>query len=289
MTDTKKVAIVTGASRGIGAAVARALAKEGYAVAVAARATREQPRSTPGTLDDVVDRIRDDGGEALSVPTDLYDRAQVAAMVERTVAAYGRLDVLVNNAAASFRGDWDQPLRHHDFTMTITFDAPYVACRQAVPHFRAVGEGRILNVSSGSAFRSPPGTEASLSYGAAKIALEHLSVDLARQLASDRIAVNCFRVDTGVATQGALDVMPGDISHWPSPETAAEGVIWMLSQPVSYSGRLEGMRYLALREGIMPSVAALTDPLPPNSFPDPDGTLPHELSSDGAPAYVVRK
>jgi NAD(P)-dependent dehydrogenase (short-subunit alcohol dehydrogenase family) len=117
MTDTKKVAIVTGASRGIGAAVAIALAKEGYAVGCAARATRDQPRSTPGTLDDVVDRIHDLGGEALSVPTDLYDRAQIAAMVEQTVAAFGRLDVLVNNAAASFRGNWDQPLRHHDFTV----------------------------------------------------------------------------------------------------------------------------------------------------------------------------
>jgi NAD(P)-dependent dehydrogenase (short-subunit alcohol dehydrogenase family) len=194
---------------------------------------------------------------------------------------------VVNNAAASFRGNWDQPLRHHDFTMKITCDAPYVPSRQAVPHFRAVGEGRILNGSSGSAFRSPPGTEASLSYGAAKIALEHLSVDLAQQLASDRIAVNCFRIDTGVATQGALDVMPGDISHWPTPEVAAEGIIWMLSQPVSYSGQLEGMRHLALREGIMPTVAALTDPLPPSSFPDPDGALRHELSSGGAPHIVM--
>lgn len=267
MTDTRKVAIVTGASRGIGAATAVALAKEGYAVACAARATRNQPRSTPGTLDDVVDRIHHAGGEALSVRTDLYDRAEVAAMIERTVAAFGRLDVLVNNAAASFRGNWDQPIRHHDFTMAITLDAPYIAARQAIPHFRAVGEGRILNVSSGSAFKSPPGTEASPSYGIGKIGLEHLTVDLAEQLAPDRIAVNVFRVDSGVATQGARDVMAGDISHWPSPETAAEGIVWMLSQPISYTGQLEGMRYLALREGIMATVAALKDPLPPTQFP----------------------
>ncbi len=267
MTEAKRVAIVTGASRGIGAALAVALGKEGYAVACAARATRDQPRSTPGTLDDVVDRIRDDGGEALSVPTDLYDRGQVASMIEQTVAAYGRLDVLVNNAAASFRGNWDQPLRHHDFTLTITLDAPYVAIRHAVPHFRAVGEGRVVNVSSGSAFKSPPGTEASPSYGIAKIGLEHLTVDLAEQLAPDRIAVNVFRVDGGVATEGARDVMPGDISHWPTPETTAEGIMWMLNQPISYTGQLEGMRYLALREGIMASVAALKDPLPPTQFP----------------------
>ncbi len=267
MAETGKVAIVTGASRGIGAALAVALAKEGYSVACAARATRDQPRPTRGTLDDVVDRIHDVGGEGLIVPTDLYDRAQVAAMVERTVAAFGRLDVLVNNAAASFRGNWDQPLRHHDFTMAITLDAPYVACRQAIPHLKAAGEGRIVNVSSGSAFRSTLSTEASLSYGVAKIGLERLTVDLAEQLVADRIAVNCFRVDGGVATEGAHDVMPGDISHWPSPEEAAEGVIWMLSQPVSYSGQLEGMRHLALREGIMATVAALTDPLPPTQFP----------------------
>jgi NAD(P)-dependent dehydrogenase (short-subunit alcohol dehydrogenase family) len=106
-----------------------------------------------------------------------------------------------------------------------------------------------------------------MSYGIAKIGLEHMTVDLAEQLASDRIAVNVFRVDGGVATEGARDVMPGDISHWPTPETAAEGIIWMLSQPISYTGRLEGMRPLALREGIMPTVAALKGPLPPTQFP----------------------
>ncbi len=266
MTEAKRVAIVT-ASRGIGAVLAVRWGKRGTRL----RARREQPGISLGrrralSMTSSIGSAND-GGEALSVPTDLYDRGQVASMIEQTVAAYGRLDVLVNNAAASFRGNWDQPLRHHDFTLTITLDAPYVAIRHAVPHFRAVGEGRVVNVSSGSAFKSPPGTEASPSYGIAKIGLEHLTVDLAEQLAPDRIAVNVFRVDGGVATEGARDVMPGDISHWPTPETTAEGIMWMLNQPISYTGQLEGMRYLALREGIMASVAALKDPLPPTQFP----------------------
>lgn len=105
-----KVALVTGASRGIGAATALALAQDGYFVACAARSTRERPHQTPGTLDDVVALIRDSGGNAISVPVDLSDRDQVAAMVERTVAELGRRDVLVNKrGGGSSRRAGDAP------------------------------------------------------------------------------------------------------------------------------------------------------------------------------------
>ncbi|MFC5746278.1 SDR family NAD(P)-dependent oxidoreductase [Actinomadura rugatobispora] len=255
----EKVALVTGASRGVGAATALALAGEGYAVACAARATRESPQRTPGTLDDVVDRIRAAGGTAVAVPVDLSVRDQVTRMVERTVAELGRLDVLVNNAAVTFVGDLDIPLRRHDLVMAIDLDAPLQAIRHAVPHLRAAGEGRVVNVSSLAALKPVPGL---MSYGIAKIALERMTVDLARQLAPDRIAVNCFRIDVPVASEGTLANMPGvDHSGWEAPAVAAEGIAWMLRRPAGYSGRLESMAHLAHREGIMPTVAAW--PLPP--------------------------
>ncbi|WP_019927728.1 SDR family NAD(P)-dependent oxidoreductase [Nocardia sp. BMG111209] len=249
-----KVALVTGASRGVGAATAVALAARGYAVACAARSTRDQPRRTPGTLDDVVERIRDAGGTAVAIPVDLSDREQVAAMVEQTVAALGRLDVLVNNAAVTFVGDLDIPQNRHDLIFAIDLDAPMTAARHAVAHLRAAGAGRILNVSSLAALKPVPGL---MSYGMAKVALERMTVDLARQLAGDRIAVNCFRIDAPVASEGTLANLPGvDHTAWEPSEVAAEGITWMLDRPVDYSGQLESMTHLAHREGIMPTVTA---------------------------------
>jgi NAD(P)-dependent dehydrogenase (short-subunit alcohol dehydrogenase family) len=261
---TAKVALVTGASRGVGAAVAVALASAGYGVACAARSTRAQPQRTPGTIDDVVDRIRESGGTAISIPVDLSDRAQVAAMVERSVAELGRLDVLVNNAAVTFIGDLDVPLRRHDLIMAIDLDAPLVASREAVPHLQAAGEGRILNVSSLAALSPFPGN---MSYGMAKLGLERLTVDLARQLAPLGIAANVFRIDVPVASEGFVANTPtADHSDWEPSEVAAEGILWMLNQPVSYSGQLESMAHLAQREAIMASVAARPGPLPPTEL-----------------------
>jgi citronellol/citronellal dehydrogenase len=257
---TAKVALVTGASRGVGAAAALALASEGYAVACAARSTRARPQRTPGTIDDVVERIRAGGGTAISIPVDLSDREQVTAMVERSVAELGRLDVLVNNAAVTFIGDLDIPLRRHDLIMAIDLDAPLVASRAAVPHLSAAGDGRILNISSLAALSPFPGN---MSYGIAKIGLERLTVDMARQLAPAGIAANVFRIDVPVASEGFVANTPtADHSDWEPSAVAAEGILWMLRQPVSYSGQLESMAHLAHREGIMPSVAARPGPLP---------------------------
>ena len=261
---TAKVALVTGASRGVGAATATALAEAGFAVACAARSTTDRPQRTPGTIDEEVSRIRDGGGTAVAVPTDLADRAQVAAMIETTVAELGRLDVLINNAAVTFIGDIDIPQHRHDLIMAIDLDAPMVASRQAVPHLRASGEGRIINVSSLAALFPFP---AVMSYGIAKIGLERLTVDLARQLAGDNIAVNCFRIDVPVASEGFLANTPNaDHSDWEPSSVAAEGLLWMVSQPISYSGRRESMHHLALRENIMPSVMARLGPLPPTEL-----------------------
>ena len=174
------------------------------------------------------------------------------------------MDVLVNNAAVTFLGDVNISQRRHDLIMAIDLDAPMVASRQALPHLRAAGEGRILNVSSLAALMPFP---AQMSYGIAKIGLERLTVDLARQFAPDHIAVNCFRIDVPVASEGFLVNTPNaDHTGWEPPAVAAEGIVWMLAQPVSYSGQRESMAGLAHREGIMPTVAARPEPLPPTDL-----------------------
>ena len=108
-----------------------------------------------------------------------------------------------------------------------------------------------------------------MSYGIAKIGLERLTVDLAWQLAPDGIAVNCFRIDVAVASEGFVANAPSaDHSGWEPCEVVAEGICWMIAQPASYTGRRESMAHLALRENIMPTVAARREPLPPTELFD---------------------
>ena len=249
-----KVAIVTGASRGVGAAAAVALAEAGAAVACAARATDESPLRLPGTIDATVQRITEAGGEALAVPTNLAHEEDIERMVATTVDSFGRLDVLVNNAAITFPGDIDVPMKRYDLMMNVNLRAPLVAAHAAVPHMKQRGEGAILNISSAAALSYIPGL---MVYGMSKIALEHLTVSLATQLQSHRIAVNTFRIDVPVASEGFVANTPGfDHSGWEPTEVPAEGIVWMLSQPSSYTGHNVGMAALRDEQGIMASRVA---------------------------------
>jgi NAD(P)-dependent dehydrogenase (short-subunit alcohol dehydrogenase family) len=248
-----KVAIVTGASRGVGAATAVALAGAGCAVACAARSTRDHPQRTPGTLDDTVAGINQGGGTALAVPTNLADQDAVVSMVATTVEHFGGVDILVNNAAITFVGDLDIPLKRHDLVMEVNLRAPLIATREVKGHMAARGGGAILNVSSVAALFPHPSL---MSYGISKVGLERLTIDAAVQLQPLGIAVNCFRIDVPVASEGFIANTPGvDRSDWEPSEVAAEGIVWMLRQPVTYSGHRESMYQLRLREGIMPSRA----------------------------------
>jgi NAD(P)-dependent dehydrogenase (short-subunit alcohol dehydrogenase family) len=249
-----KVALVTGASRGVGAATAVALAEAGARVACAARSTAATPQRTPGTIDDTLARVRAAGGEGIAVPTNLASEDEVVSMVARTVEHFGRLDVLVNNAAITFVGDLDIPLKRYDLIMNVDLRAPLVAMREAVPHMKRAGGGAIVNVSSAAALYPHAGL---MAYGIAKIGLERLTVDAAMQLQGDAIAVNCFRIDVPVASEGFVANTPGlDRSDWEPSEVAAEGILWVLRQPPAFSGRRLSMHGLRQREGIMRSRAA---------------------------------
>jgi NAD(P)-dependent dehydrogenase (short-subunit alcohol dehydrogenase family) len=249
-----KIALVTGASRGVGAATAVALAAAGCRVACAARSTAATPQKTPGTLDETLERIRAAGGEAIAVSTNLAVEADVVEMVRATTSRFGGLDVLVNNAAITFVGDLDIPLKRHDLVMDVNLRAPLIAMREAVPHMRKAGAGSIVNLSSMAALSAIPGL---MSYGVSKIALERLTVDVANQLRDQRIACNVFRIDVPVASEGFVANTPGaDRSDWEPCEVTAEGILWILRQPPSYSGQLASMWELRRRHGIMASRAA---------------------------------
>ncbi|MGX7678823.1 SDR family NAD(P)-dependent oxidoreductase [Jatrophihabitans sp. DSM 45814] len=248
-----KVALVTGASRGVGAAVAVALGEAGCAVACAARSTADQPQRTPGTLDRTLELVRAAGGDAIAIPTNLAKEDEVVAMVRRAEEVYGRVDILINNAAITFVGDLDIPLHRHDLIMEVNLRAPLIATRTVMPGMRARRIGSIVNVSSVAALYPHPSL---MSYGISKVGLERLTIDVAKQVQEYGIAVNCFRIDIPVASEGFVANTPGtDRANWEPSSVAAEGILWMLQQPASYSGRRESMFGLRQREGIMRSQA----------------------------------
>jgi NAD(P)-dependent dehydrogenase (short-subunit alcohol dehydrogenase family) len=247
------VAIVTGASRGVGAALSVALAQHGAKVACAARATDESPLPIPGTIDDTVGRITDAGGDAIAVPTNLARDDEIERMVAATIEHFGSVDILVNNAAITFPGDLELPMKRFDLIMQVDLRAPLVAMQSVLPGMIERKRGTILNVSSLAALNYFPGLQA---YGMAKAALEHLTMSAAAQLMPHQIAVNTFRIDIPVASEGFLANLP-DVNHddWEPPEVAAEGIVWMLRQPPAYTGHNEGMADLRNQHAIMRSRA----------------------------------
>jgi NAD(P)-dependent dehydrogenase (short-subunit alcohol dehydrogenase family) len=245
------VALVTGASRGVGRAIAIALADAGADVACAARATDAAPLKLPGTIDQTVREVERRGRRGLAVRTDLSQPAQVEAMVAATIAVFGRLDVLVNNAAITFVGDLDLPMKRWDLVMEVNLRAPLLAMRAALPGMMARRRGAILNVSSAAAVMPIPGL---LVYGVSKAGLERLTSGAAAALREHGIAVNCLRIDVPIASEGFVYNAPElDKSDWEPTEVGADAALWMLAQPPAYTGKLRGITDLRREAGVAPS------------------------------------
>jgi NAD(P)-dependent dehydrogenase (short-subunit alcohol dehydrogenase family) len=253
MNLQNRVAIVTGASRGVGAATATALGLRGCSVVCAARATQASPLRIPGTIDDTVRTITDAGGRAIALPTNLAHDSETIAMVDGAIAEFGGVDILINNAAITFPGDLELEMKRFDLIMAVNLRAPLLTIQRVVPSMRERGGGAVINVSSLAALNAFPGL---MAYGMAKAALERMTIDLAGQLRADKIAVNTFRIDVPVASEGFVANAPElDTADWEPPEVAAEGIVWMLEQPPSYTGHNAGMARLRTEHGIMSSRA----------------------------------
>lgn len=183
----KRVAVVTGSSRGIGRAAALLFAKEGARVAITYRHEREKALA-------VVDEIARGGGEAIALPLDLASSDSIRGAMHDVVARWGGIDVLVNNAVAwGARGPWEAPLFEDlpeaEWTALLRANAEghYTAIQAALPSMRAKGWGRIVNVSSGLAVDGMPGSGP---YVAAKAAMHGLTRTLMRELGPAGVLVN---------------------------------------------------------------------------------------------------
>ena len=236
-----KIAIVTGASRGIGKAMALGLAQAGASVVVAARTA--EPRGTlPGTIHETVAEIEAVGGKALAVTCNVREEDSIREMVNRALDEFGAVDVLVNNAGIGGYAPFLQmTLREWDLNMAINLRAPFIACQAVAPIMIEQGGGSIVNVSSHAAtniFSSTLGEDHDAgiaiigqAYGASKAALERLTWGLAAELGPHNIAVNALKPLRPVATEGFRFQRPdADFSTWATPEDMAKATVYLAGQ-----------------------------------------------------------
>lgn len=202
-----KVAIITGAGKGIGRAAALAFAQEGAKVVIATRSAQ------PG--DETLDMVRQAGGDALMVQTDICNEASLAGMVAKTLEHYGRIDVLVNNAAISEQVPPVERIEEvgvelFDRIMEVDVRGVFLTCRAVIPHMRENG-GAVVNVSSVAGIR---GNVSGLSYTTAKHAIVGFTKQLAVIEGPNGIRVNCVSpggVDTPMI---AYKLKDPDSSNW---------------------------------------------------------------------------
>ncbi|MCH2171952.1 SDR family oxidoreductase [Myxococcota bacterium] len=272
-----RVAIVTGSSRGIGKAIALAFAREGAAVAVAARSEAVWDPRLPGTIHETVAEIESAGGRAVAVAADLSIPADIDGLVEQARAALGPIDLLVNNAALTVpgrpgasrktevrapqspketgetetvpknmgRGSFLAfPLKGFRLHFEIGLFASYRLMQLVAPDMIEARRGAIVNISSLAAFLpgdgpyERPGRPTGFAYGGNKAAIHHLTQAVAFELAPHGIAVNALSPSEPVITPGNLVAAAGE-EDWASPDDFAEATLRLaLADPKRQTGQV---------------------------------------------------
>jgi NAD(P)-dependent dehydrogenase (short-subunit alcohol dehydrogenase family) len=203
-----RIALVTGASRGIGATTAELFAAEGAAVAITARTVDEGDSRFEGSLATTAERIREVGGVAHPIAADLSRPGDRVRLIEEAVASLGPIDILVNNGAVTyFAPVADFSEKHWRLMFDVQVRAPFELAQLVLPSMRERGAGSILNISSKAALHPPPVAEAATGgtvYGMVKAALERFSTGLAAEVAADGITVNALSPTSVVATPGVV-------------------------------------------------------------------------------------
>jgi len=258
---SSRVVIVTGASRGIGEAVARRFAADGAAVAVTARTVEEGDHPLPGSLAATVAAIEDEGGTALAVAADLGRAEDRARLVDTVTRELGPVDVLVNNAAVTyFEPVTEFRENHYRLMFEVQVRAPFDLAQRVLPGMRERRSGWILNISSPAAIhpQGPPypgvmpgGTV----YGMCKAALERFTTGLAAEVYSDGIAVNVLSPSGLVPTPGVvhhhLDQMIPEEMHEPPSYMAEASYALCTGDPATLTGRIAFSRSLLDELGIV--------------------------------------
>ena len=265
----RRVAFVTGASRGIGRASAVALAEKGFDVVVTARTLKEgqsfDGRPLPGSIETTAEEIRRHGREALAIQLDLLDRSSIDAALEQTFSEWGRIDVLLNNGIYTGPGSLDLFLAVDLQTVETMFQANVFSqihlTQKVLPHMLERGSGIVINMVSAAGLNDPPAPAGrggwGFAYGATKAAF-HRMVGVLR-VEHPEEGLHFYNVEPGFVVTEAMKLNDpdGEISKripGAPPEVPAAVVAWLASDPAAseWNGRTVFAQQLAIELGLHP-------------------------------------
>jgi 3-oxoacyl-[acyl-carrier protein] reductase len=214
-----KVAVITGASRGIGRAIATAFAGEGASIVLAARDL--------DALNETAKLVKQAGGEALVVKVEMTEEASLKNLIRTAGDHFGRIDILVNNAGITHSAKLaETTTADYDRCMAINARGPYLLCREAIPWLGKMGPGYIINISSVVGVKGYPLQTA---YGSSKHALRGMSIALAEELKNENIRVHVIcpgGVDTEMVTRVRPDINKDDLI---APTEIAELALYLVT------------------------------------------------------------
>ena len=254
-----RTAIVTGASRGIGQAIAELFAQEGARVVCVARTLNEGDHRLAGSLASTVAAIAAKGGQATAVAADISAESECLRLVEAAHAAYGPIDTLVNNAALNYYiPTAEYPTSRWLKAFAVNVHAPFILAKAVLPDMIAAGRGAIVNISSGSAIGPGRGpykdqtVRGGVMYGASKAALERFTQGLAQEVASHgTIAVSSLAPSRVVPTPGTVyhTLVDGlDDPRGEAPAMMARAALLLASEPADKVNGRVGYSQQLLKE-----------------------------------------
>ena len=276
-----KTLFITGASRGIGLAIALRAAKDGANIAIAAK-TAEPHRHLPGTIYSAADEIEKAGGKALPLVVDVRDEDNVREAVERTVETYGGIDICVNNASAiQLTGTLATDMKRYDLMHQINARGTFVTSKACIPHLKRAANPHVLMLSP-PLDMSPRWFGTHVAYTMAKFGMSMCVLGMAAEFKDDGIAFNALWPRTGIATAAIQFALGGEqgMRQCRTPEIMADAAHAIFEKPArAFSGRFLIDDSFLYEEGVRdfdkyrvdPSQPLMPDFFVPADIPPPPG------------------
>jgi citronellol/citronellal dehydrogenase len=231
MTDLRgKTLFITGASRGIGLAIALRAARDGANVVIAAKSSVANPK-LPGTIHTAAAAVDAAGGNGLAIQCDIREEEQVQAAVAKTIETFGGLDILVNNASAIWlRGTLDTPMKRFDLMSQVNSRGSFLCAQVCLPHLLKSANPHILTLAPPPNL-NPAWWAPHTGYTLAKMGMSFVTLGLAAEFGARGVAVNALWPRTVIATD-ALNMIPGvEISRCRKPDILADAAHAILTTP----------------------------------------------------------